>query len=350
MKALRLLFAAFLTFALPRTAHARDEAWTNQGFSDGTIRALAVDPADPLVVYASVLAEIGKTGGTFKSVDGAGNWIRIDDSETAFLVVDPIEPRTVYAGEDGVRKSLDAGSTWVSINEGLSCRFVRAFALDPKRPSTLLAGTGNVSHSPDQCGGLFQSMNAGSMWGEVLGWLIQSIAVNPLNSQNVLAIQNGAGGGSSELIRTVDGGASWTFIAPGPPDPIFIVADPAGASRFYVGSRGVWLSQDGGETWQSLGLTEFVVTALAIDPTNPAILYAGTQSNGVWRSLDGGRSWTDFNIGLSNVFVNALAVNTTGTRLYAGTRGGGVFATELPAHRAILARNPRTTRELPPRP
>jgi photosystem II stability/assembly factor-like uncharacterized protein len=117
-----------------------------------------------------------------------------------------------------------------------------------------------------------------------------------------------------------------------------------------VGSNGVWLSQDGGQTWQSVGLTEFVVTALAIDPTNPTILYAGTQLNGVWRSFDGGHSWTDFNSGLSNVFVNALAVNATGTRIYAGTRGGGVFAAELPAHRAILARNPRTTRELPPRP
>jgi photosystem II stability/assembly factor-like uncharacterized protein len=314
------------------------------------VRALAADPVDPLSVYASVLSEIGNPGGTFKSVDGAQSWTRSDDSQPAALLVDPTDPSTVYAGGDGIRRSFDAGMTWNPANEGLSCRFVGALAIDPESPSTLLAGTAFILHSPEQCGGLFRSVDAGSIWSEVLVRLIGGIAVDPRNDQNIVAIQDGAGGGDSEITRTVDGGASWTFVVAGPPDPILVLADPATANLFYVGSDGVWVSRDGGVTFQNTGLAGHLVTALAIDPTDPAVLYAGTQLDGVWRSLDGGQSWNEFDVGLTNRSVTALAINATGTRIYAGTNGGGVFEYEHPTRRATVDRGPRPTRELPPRP
>ena len=49
------------------------------------------------------------------------------------------------------------------------------------------------------------------------------------------------------------------------------------------------------------------VNALAIDPSNPATLYAGTERGGVFKSTNGGSSWTAVNSGLTITFVPALA-------------------------------------------
>src|SRR5678815_1934026 len=49
------------------------------------------------------------------------------------------------------------------------------------------------------------------------------------------------------------------------------------------------------------------VKALAIDPSTPATVYAGTYSGGVFKSTDGGASWSAINSGLSDPNVSALA-------------------------------------------
>jgi hypothetical protein len=87
-----------------------------------------------------------------------------------------------------------------------------------------------------------------------------------------------------------------------------------------------------------------VVSALAIDPSAPETLYAGTRGGGVFRSTNAGNMWTAFSAGLHNPTVNALAIDPVApTRLYAGT-GGGVFDYEsvieppalIPRQRVIL--------------
>jgi hypothetical protein len=71
------------------------------------------------------------------------------------------------------------------------------------------------------------------------------------------------------------------------------------------------------------------VQALAIDPSFPNTVYAGTNTDGVFRSIDGGASWLQRVTGLSNSDVQALAIDPdVTTTLYAGTNGGGVFKSE----------------------
>jgi hypothetical protein len=65
------------------------------------------------------------------------------------------------------------------------------------------------------------------------------------------------------------------------------------------------------------------VLALAIDPVNPATLYAGTAGSGVFQSTDAGASWTAMNAGLTSSSVYALAIDrSTPTRIYAATDAG----------------------------
>jgi photosystem II stability/assembly factor-like uncharacterized protein len=62
---------------------------------------------------------------------------------------------------------------------------------------------------------------------------------------------------------------------------------------------------------------------MAMNPTLPSTLYAGTASGGVFKSTDSGGNWTAANTGLTNLNVYTMAV-TAGT-LYTGTYGGGIF-------------------------
>ena len=84
-----------------------------------------------------------------------------------------------------------------------------------------------------------------------------------------------------------------------------------------------------GTTWAAInnGLPENAgVQTLAIDPTNPSTLYAGTDGGGVFKSTDMGATWVAINNGLIDTNVLALAIDPTdASTLYAGTdTGGGV--------------------------
>src|SRR5215467_12591365 len=51
------------------------------------------------------------------------------------------------------------------------------------------------------------------------------------------------------------------------------------------------------------------VGAIAIDPANPATLYAGSFNGGVFKSADWGARWTAINSGLPIKEVRALAID-----------------------------------------
>ncbi len=70
---------------------------------------------------------------------------------------------------------------------------------------------------------------------------------------------------------------------------------------------------------------------MAINPSTPATLYAGTAGGGVFKSTDSGGTWAAVNRGLPNLNVNALALDPTGaTTLYAGLDGGSVWQSTPP--------------------
>jgi len=82
-------------------------------------------------------------------------------------------------------------------------------------------------------------------------------------------------------------------------------------------------SIDGGATWNDLsaGLITSYVSSVAVDPTDPQVVYDGTGNGGLHKSLDGGLtwSWTDFDY----TYLNALVIDPQDhLRLWAGCEGG----------------------------
>lgn len=58
---------------------------------------------------------------------------------------------------------------------------------------------------------------------------------------------------------------------------------------------------------RTLGMGNQRIIALAADPADPRIVYAGTSGSGVYRSTDGGNSWVQASLGMGNRWVQALA-------------------------------------------
>jgi photosystem II stability/assembly factor-like uncharacterized protein len=90
--------------------------------------------------------------------------------------------------------------------------------------------------------------------------------------------------------------AGWSTMAQG-------IADQPDVFYFGAAGGGVWKTEDAGQTWHSLGdqLPASSIGALAIAPSDPNIIYAGSgqvaarydvaAGNGIYKSIDGGATW-----------------------------------------------------------
>ena len=76
-----------------------------------------------------------------------------------------------------------------------------------------------------------------------------------------------------------------------------LAIDPAQRHVIYAGVRGggLYRSEDSGGDWQQLGVGVLSdkIRALALDPANPEIIYVGTEPPALWKSEDGGATWKE---------------------------------------------------------
>ncbi len=141
-----------------------------------------------------------------------------------------------------------------------------------------------------------------------------------------------AGGFDRGLFRSLDAGSSWSLSRNGLTDSQIsaIAVAPSSPTIVYGGTSGtVFKSTDAGVNWFATNLNAAFVRALAVDPTNSSVVYAGSEA-GVFKTTDGGSSWTR----LTSDITFSLAIDPgTPTVIYAGivsgisktTNGGGTW-------------------------
>jgi photosystem II stability/assembly factor-like uncharacterized protein len=136
------------------------------------------------------------------------------------------------------------------------------------------------------------------------------------------------------------GSNQWTTTGPADAGPVISLAvDPTAPETVYAGTGHtaalagtVFKSTNGGASWvpANSGLPDLFICVLVIDPQTPATIYAGT-SGGVFKSVNGGDSWGAVNTGLTVLSVVALAIDPQNPLvLYTGTtagQGNAVFKT-----------------------
>jgi photosystem II stability/assembly factor-like uncharacterized protein len=223
--------------------------------------------------------------------------------------------------------------------------FVSGFAFDRRRPDTVyVAATGATGH-------VYKTTDGGANWRPTAtkgaGWgRVDALTSDPRRPGTLYA------GTDVAVYKTVDGGRSWRpwnrglFPAPGEASPspgspkyhfgtpgspswnrgegwvTAVAVDPANSSIVYAGAGGLRKSTDSGHAWhlvlQPRSANHFAVSAIASAPTSPEAVYAiGSDVNGrtsVYRSTDAGKNWR-LTGGRGAVFVNgagwgnALAVD-----------------------------------------
>jgi len=228
---------------------------------------------------------------------------------------------TYYFGATGggVWKSSDAGLTWKNVSDGFfQAGSIGALAVAPSDPNVVYAGTGSAcprgNISPGI--GVYRSVDAGATWsfiGLPESGQIGRIAVHPQNADLVYVAVLGRIFGSNE-------------------------------------ERGVFRSRDGGRTWDKALYVSPKTGAvdLALDPTNPRILFAalwtvrrspwtidsGSEESGLFKSMDGGDTWVKLGGGLPAGVVGRIAVAVS------PAQSGRVWAlVEAPENRGGLYRS-----------
>jgi ligand-binding sensor domain-containing protein len=170
---------------------------------------------------------------------------------------------------------------------------------------------------------------------------VYTLALDPSNPSTLYAgMSDGVG-----LFKSTDAGTNWaaannglTSFLPGGGSSILsaiwaLAVDPSDPSTLYAGTRrGVFKSTDRGASWTAAnnGLDfRWGVATLAVDPSNPSTLYVGLFAAGelgVFKSTDGAASWAAASSGLPNRTFAAIAVDPSdSSTVYAGTYAGGLY-------------------------
>jgi len=139
-----------------------------------------------------------------------------------------------------------------------------------------------------------------------------SLLVAPSDTNHVLL------GTHAGLYESRDGGRSWTKAALAGQDAMNLAASE-GETVWAAGHNVFAKSTDGGASWTDVrpdGLPSLDLHAFAVDPTDPATLFAAVAGQGLYRSDDGGGSFEEVSSEVGGA-VMALAV-TDDSSLLAG--------------------------------
>ncbi|WP_224491247.1 WD40/YVTN/BNR-like repeat-containing protein [Robertkochia flava] len=232
------------------------------------------------------------------------------------------DPLTYYMGTTGggIWKTTDAGISWHNISDGfLKTGTVGAIAVAPSDPNVIYAGMGEhavrgvMTSSGD---GVYKSLDAGKTWTHI---------------------------GLEESRHISD-----IIVAPDDPETVYVAVQ--GSQYGPSGDRGIYKSADGGASWQKqLYFHETTgASSLAMDPSNPRILYAsmwqhrrypwvmesGGEHSGLYKSTDSGLTWEQLKEGLpeamgkSGITVSAANPDRVWTVIEAEGNQGGVYRSD----------------------
>jgi photosystem II stability/assembly factor-like uncharacterized protein len=307
--------------------------------------------------------------GVLRSNDDGATWNRIPleqglefDAVVRALAVHPTRPEVIFAGADaGLGRSDDAGTRWTRVDSPFNDEQVWAVAIDPNDPDSMFVGTGAPSRAalyrtedggatwdrlppelPEHCagvskpriltatydhvdnksmwfgveeGGLWRSRNRGDTWERLDGAdLPHGVTVSDVHCIVVLD------GPPKTLVCIVvnaifvsqDDGLTWTRTGTKSTWGIYytrLVTRSPNSNSLLLGigdatpgtTTRIFRSDDLAATWEEATLdvpATSTVWGFGTHHSDPDLVFAGTKYGNLFRSTDGGRSftkeWRDF--------------------------------------------------------
>lgn len=372
---------------------------TNGGYT-GRLSCVVASPTDPDKYYVG-----GADGGVWKTLDGGVSWIPLTDHlpicSIGALALDPLDDDIVYAGSGeanyanhsvyglGIYKTTDGGDTWeILAADTFSGRTFAQIAVSPTDRNVLYAAVGYAGGFPARVAakghpdggagvGVFKSTDAGQTWTPLTTGIpslaATDLVVDPTDGDRVYAaIGHIFGDANNGLYRSVDGGATFTkltsilpttnvgrvslAVARSNPNRLYaIFVNRSDANGGGASTRGVFRSDNGGETWVDVSPGNFQATygwylsTVTIRPTDPDTFFLGglemlrgtaagqsyanrtpphvdlhgfawdasgrllaADDGGLHRTSDLGNSWQSLNVGLGVIqFYAGMSVHPT---------------------------------------
>jgi len=200
----------------------------------------------------------------------------------------------------GVFKSGDKGENWQSKNlflhsgglGSISGISVLDLIFDPQDSKAI--------YLTSEEKGLFYSYDSAQSWQKAEGLgtgTINSVAIDPQNKCVIYATF------SNTIRKSVDCNRSWreVYVDTRKDKALTALAiDPYNNSLVYAGNTAgdILKSVDGAATWQVINRLDNRVVKILIDSTDSRIIYVATQKKGIFKSLDAGYNWFDLSEGL----------------------------------------------------
>jgi hypothetical protein len=309
--------------------------WNNL---NATLATTQFYPGNSIAAGNPSLAYAGAQDNGVQQYSGSATWNYSWCGDGGWTAINPTTTTTVYAScaQYDVEKSTENGvlGTWSSSNSGINTGdrmpFIPSLVMDPLNPQTLYFGTYRV----------YQTTNGAGSWQPISPDLttgtgiVTVVSVAPGNDSVVYA---GTGGGRVQISTNANAGtgATWTLVNTGLPNQSItqIAISPVSPSTAYAAfsgfsSRGdhIFETTNSGATWTdiSVPLPDTPVNDLVIDPVYPGTLYAATDI-GTFYTTNNGATWSTLGTGLPNVVVLGLKMYAPTRTLYAATHGRSMW-------------------------
>jgi photosystem II stability/assembly factor-like uncharacterized protein len=283
------------------TAAAASTAGTAWQSVTGSLTGMPSECGNLTLVSARPDRDVIITGvaqhGLFANDDSSATWKPLGTgsgsasiiNRASTIVYDPDHPDTFWESgiynAGGVYRTDDGGATFRQLGDVVHSDAVSVDFTDPAR-KTLLSGTHERST-------LLRSKDGGQSWTDISTTLPAGVgfAVGPHVVDAQTYVLGTAFGEHSGIFRTTDGGATWTPVFTGGVAGTVLAAKSDGALYWVLQSGGIIKSTDGGATWTTAARS---ATAAAIQ-TNltelPDGRLAAVGNQVVIVSSDHGATW-----------------------------------------------------------
>ncbi len=314
---------------LVNTAAAQDFWQQANGPFGGFINALAVHPSNGHIFAVT------EGSGVFRSENDGDTWTAVNTNLTELRVYsitianDPGQVRIfVGTGNSKVFRSADNGNSWELVSTGLPTSPVDVSALIYRSAGEIYAGTRGQ--------GVYKATNYGQAWSAVSRTGLNNTFINALLVDATLNVLAGTNAG---IFRLESSTGNWQAFNTGLSSSARVCAFERARDTqnrlyyFAATSAGIYFSTEGNNNWalRISGLTNTNVRFIR----NPGLLnsnfsgstiWAGTEGGGVFRSDDLGVGWREMNEGLANKSIRFLIDRAD--RIFVGTAGSGVYRIE----------------------
>jgi len=280
----------------------------------GQVRVHPTNPENVFVLDVQIM----------ETLDPDASWVHTNGTHVDHhaMAFDPFDPDIIVEGNDGgAAISRDGGVTWERLGD-LPITQIYEVSFDPQNPERLYAGTQD-NHAVRTRSGFPNDWHDVVEQGDGM-----EVVVDPLDSNTAWVML--------QLGRLFRVDALWSppgFAQPyahpgvGIPDEeprnwsTPFVIDPWDPDVFYYGTNRVYRTLNrvsGNAPWEpvspdlskGLGYERIgTITRIAPAPSNPDVIYAGTDDGNVWVSPDFGETWTDITGSLPFRAVTRIGVH-----------------------------------------